>query len=138
MKKTPTAIMLTMYGLTCLNLTADETKKPCLIQRGEEVIMVSNMPTFTMSKPITNSFVYIDGKYIEPPYVVSVSNLVVLINGILVQDYEPRVHRREYYTGRVGTTPETVGKGVDRLAKSYVELLELVFCPIQTTRCPLC
>jgi len=117
--------MLPLCGFTCLDLIADAAKSPYIIHRGEEIIEVSKMPKFTVSDPITNSFVYINGEYTPPPYVVSVSNLVVLINGIIVNDLEPRVHKREYYTRRVGTLPETVGDVVDEYAESYVRSLKL-------------
>ena len=121
MKKMVTSATLMLFGLY---LSADEVKQPYIIQRGEERIEVHNMPTFTVSEPISNSFVYINGEYIPPPYVVSVSNLAVLINGIIVQNDEPIVHKREYYTGRVGATPENVGRSLDESAQDYVDGLK--------------
>ena len=115
----------TLCGFMGLNLMADDVKKPYLIQRENETLVVNDMPKFTVSEPITNSFIYFNGEYIPPPYIVSVSNLAVLINGVIVQDDEPRVHKREYYTGRVGATPETVGRLVDGSAESFVRGFKL-------------
>jgi hypothetical protein len=112
---------LAMCGFTCLNLAAGDMKKPYVIRRGDETLTVSNMPASTVSEPITNSFVYIDGEYIVPPYVVSVSNLAVYINGHAVQDFEPWVAKRESYSRRVGITPESVGRSIDSTFRSYVE-----------------
>jgi hypothetical protein len=106
-----------------LNLIAGEIRKPYVIRRGDETLVVSNMPASTVSEPITNSFVYIDGEYIVPPYVVSVSNLAVCVNGHAVQDFEPMVHGRSHYSRRTGVTPESVGKSVDDLFESYTGML---------------
>jgi len=109
---------------------ADEVKQPYVIQRRDEVITITAdlMPKFTTSEPINKSFLYINGEYIEPPYIVSVSNLAVLINGIIVQDYEPYVHNPEYYIGkpaRVGrVTPQTVARSLDESAKDYADGLQ--------------
>ena len=127
-----TLAMCAICMLFGLCLTADEIKQPYIIQRGEEIIEVHNMPTFTESEPVNNSFVYVDGEYIAPPYIVSVSNLAVLINGVIIQNDEPKVRKRESYmgsiggmpTGRVGATPENVGRSLDRAAKSYVDGLQ--------------
>jgi hypothetical protein len=111
------------------SVSRSENKPPYLIRRGHESLAVSNMPTFTVSEPITNSFVYIDGEYIEPPYVVSVSNLAVCINGRAVRDFEPWVSKREAYPRRVGITPETVGSSVDYTYESYVRRLSRGIVP---------
>jgi hypothetical protein len=39
----------------------------------------------TEGKPVTNGFVFIDGKYIEPPYTVTRQGTGILINGHLVE-----------------------------------------------------
>jgi hypothetical protein len=118
-----TVATLAVCGFTCLNLAADDMKKPYVIRRGDDILVVSNMPTFTVSDPITNSFVYIDGEYVVPPYIVSVSNLAVCINGYVVQDCEPMVHARSHYSRRIGVTPESVGKSVDDSFESYTGML---------------
>ncbi|MCL2103751.1 MAG: hypothetical protein FWH21_01635 [Kiritimatiellaeota bacterium] len=110
MKRMLLATMFIVCGLTCLSLTADEARTAYVIQPGEETLVVTDMPTFTVSEPITNSFLSINGEYIEPPYVVSVSNLAIVSNGIMVQNDELQVYKREWYSGRVGVTPETIGK----------------------------
>ena len=131
-------IILTMCVLSGLNLVADDTKQPYVIHRKEgivnkggvpfkqreEILIVSNMPTFTVSEPITNGVVYIDGKYIEPPYIVSTSNLAVLINGTVVRDLEPVIRMRETYTGIIGTTPESVAKEIDCRCEDLVRRLK--------------
>jgi len=105
-------------------VTRGENKPPYLIHRDGEILAVSNRPAFTVSEPITNSFVYIDGEYVDPPYVVSTSNLAVYINGRTITDYEPWVHKREWYSRRVGITPESVAHSVDSEYKSLVELVK--------------
>jgi len=87
MKKKVTVVTLAIYGVTGLTLMADDVKQPYVIQRWGESFEVSTMPAFKVSAPITNSFVYIDGEYIEPPYVVSVNNLAVCINGRIAKDF---------------------------------------------------
>ena len=91
MKEILTAVMFTMCGFTSLNLVANEAKKPYVIQRGDKTFVVNDMPKFTKSSPIENSFVYIAGEYIDPPYVVSISNLAIYINERIVNDYAPLV-----------------------------------------------
>ena len=124
MKRILPVTTLIVCGFTSLNLMADEARKPYVIQRGEEVLVVTDMPKFTTSDPITNSFIYMNGEYIPSPYIVSVSNLMICINGIIINNYELGVHKREYYTGRIGPTPETVGRTVDRIAESYMRSLQ--------------
>jgi hypothetical protein len=119
------AIMFAACAFFSLNLTAGDVKKTYVIRRGDDILEVSSTPTFARSEPVSNSFVYIDGEYLEPPYIVSVSNLAVLINGRIIQNYEPMVHRRDHYSRRVGITPESVGEAVDGLAESYVRRLML-------------
>ena len=101
--------------LFSLSLMAEEMTQPYLIQRGEEIIEVHNMPKFTASEPISNSFVYINGEYIPSPYIVSVTNLSIFINERLVQNYESSVRKRESYPPgtRTGHTPELIGRDVD-------------------------
>jgi hypothetical protein len=113
-----------MCGFTSLSFIAEEAKKPYVIQRKDEMLVVTDMPKSTVSVPIVNSFVYIDGEYIEPPYIVSVSNLTVCINGHIVRNFEPLVQKQEWYVGRVGITPENVGKAVAREYEFYVERLD--------------
>ena len=129
-------MMLVICGFTGLNLVADDTRQPYVIHRAkgsilagerpfppeDEVIIVSNMPTFTVSEPITNSFVFNNGEYIPPPYIVSVSNLTVFLNEIILYDYERMVHSREFYAGRMGgTTPENVARSVNSSAELWVD-----------------
>ena len=117
----------TLVGFTSLTLLADEANQPYIIQRDDEVIEILEMPTFTVSEPISNSFLYINGEYIEPPYIVSVSNLAVLINGIIVQDNERSVHSWEWWEnrgGRIGLTPDRVRESVDSSAESFVRGLQ--------------
>jgi len=128
MKKFLTSVTCVLISL---HLTADEVKQPYKIQRGEEVMVVINMPKFTASEPISNSFVYIDGEYVPSPYIVSVTNLSVLINGKLADNFERMVHTHEFYQrqsamGRRTSMimPETVGKLVDDSAERFVENLQ--------------
>jgi hypothetical protein len=121
MKKLLTSATCVFIGM---NLYADDVKQPFIIKRGEETLVITDMPKFTQSEPITNSFVYYNGEYIPPPYVVSVSNLTVFINGFIIENFEPLVQKREWYTGRIGGTPETVGKSVDELAEYNVRSLK--------------
>ena len=115
----------TLVGFTSLTLFADDKVTPYLIQRENEVIKIFNMPTFTISEPITNSFIYNNGEYIEAPYVVSVSNLTLFINGVIIQNYEHNVHLREYYSGsRIGLTPGKAGATVDQAAEGWVRSLK--------------
>jgi len=124
MKKVLIAVTLVMYGVSDLCLMANEMKKPYFIQRSEETLVVNDMPNFSKSEPISNSFVYIDGEYIEPPYLVSISNLSVRVNGRIAYDAEPYVKTREWYLAqpfkRVGITPENVGETVTRTYEYYV------------------
>ena len=118
----------TLVGFTSLTLLADEANQPYIIQRDDEVIEILEMPMFTVSEPISNSFLYINGEYIEPPYIVSVSNLTVLINGIMVKNFEPSVHSWEWWEnrgGRIGLTPDRVRESVDSLAEDFVEGFKL-------------
>jgi len=87
MKKTVTVATLAIYGVTGLTLMADDVKQPYVIQRWGESFEVSKMPAFKESAPISNSFVYFAGEYVEPPYIVSVSNLAVCINGRIAKDF---------------------------------------------------
>jgi len=110
---------------------ADDVKQPYTIQRGEEIIVIINMPKFSASEPISNSFVYIDGEYVPFPYVVSVTNLSVFINGRLARNYERMVHTHEFYQRQSAMgrrvsmiMPETVGKLVDDSAERFVESLQ--------------
>ena len=117
-----------MCGFSSLSLIAEEAKNTYVIQRGDETLVVTDMPKPTVSVPITNSFVYIDGEYIEPPYVVSISNLSVRINGRVAYDAERYVKKREWYLAqpfpRVGITPESVGDEVTGTYEFYVRRLE--------------
>lgn len=121
MKKMLTCATCIFIGLC---ITAEEVKTPYRIQRGEEIIEVYKMPTFTVSEPISNSFVYIMGEYITSPYVVSVTNLAVYINGRILDNYEPSVRiGRDYSRRSSGITPETVGHYIDESAQSWVRRL---------------
>ena len=91
MKKTLTIIIFATSVFISLNLVADGTNQPYVIQRGNEIYEVRNLPAFTMSELIVDSFVYIDGEYIDPPYIVSVSNLNVCVNGRVMRDFVPLV-----------------------------------------------
>ena len=82
-----TAATTAISGFICFNLMADENENKCFVQRGDKTFIVNNTPQHTVSEPIHNSFVYIAGEYVEPPYIVSVSNLAVCINGRIVNDY---------------------------------------------------
>jgi len=125
MKKILTTATLTITGFISLNLRADEAIKPYIIQRDDEVIEVYPLPTFTISEPISNSFVYVDGEYVNYPYVVSVSNLTVYINERIIQDYEPWVHNPDpdLQLGRVGNTPWSIGRSIDYHCNSIVTSL---------------
>jgi len=123
MKKMLTVVTLAICGLLGFGLAEDNTKKPYVIQRGEEALEIIDMPKSTVSDPITNSFVYIDGEYIDLPYIVSVSNLAVCINGRIVTNYEPWVKKRESYPRRTGITPENVARSVDSEYQSLVNNL---------------
>lgn len=46
---------------------------------------------FTASQPISNGFVFVEGQYVEAPYVVSRKNLEIYINDRLIADYAPLV-----------------------------------------------
>ena len=105
------------------DINANELKQPYLIQRGDETLVVNDMPKFTVSSPISNSFVFINGEYIESPYIVSVSNLATCINGRMVTNFEPWVKKRESYWGRVGITPESVAESVDSSCETLVQSL---------------
>ena len=82
-----TATTAAISGFICLNLLADDVENKFFIQRGEKIYTVNNIPKHTVSEPIHKSFVYIAGEYIEPPYIVSVSNLAVCINNRVVNDF---------------------------------------------------
>jgi hypothetical protein len=69
------------------------------------------MPKFTASKPIANSSVYIDGEHIEPPYIVSASNLAVYINGRIVCDFTSRVWIPPYVPKTRPELPQEINKG---------------------------
>jgi hypothetical protein len=143
---------LAMCGFTCLNLIAGEIRKPYVIQRGDETLVVSNMPAFTVSDPITNSFVYFSGEYISPPYSVSVSNLAVCLNGRVIRNYELGIKKTPVmsagglaartngymtvpaehgggtfpvtFSRRAGITTENVGESIDSSCRSWVKVLE--------------
>lgn len=117
------AIIFGIYVLSCIRGMTDETRGNYIIQNGNKGLVVSNMPVAKVSEPITNSFVYIDGEYIPSPYIVSISNLAVCINGKVVRDFEPWVAKRESYSRRVGITPETVARSVNYTYESYVKRL---------------
>jgi hypothetical protein len=118
-----TAASVTLALLS--NFAEGEGGTPYLIRRDGEILAVSNMPAFTVSEPITNSFVYIDGEYIPPPYVVSASNLAVCINGRVIRDAEPWVKiPPKTHTHRVGITTESVGHSIDSSCESLVESLK--------------
>ena len=46
---------------------------------------------FTASQPISNGFVFVEGQYVEAPYVVSRKDLAIYINDRLIADYAPLV-----------------------------------------------
>ena len=87
-----TAATTAISGLICFNLMADEVENNFFVRRGDKTFIVNNTPQHTVSEPINNSFVYIAGEYVEPPYIVSVSNLAVCINGRIINDFAPIVH----------------------------------------------
>ena len=122
MKKLLTTATLITTGFISVNLLADEAKQPYIIQREDGNLIVNNMPQQKTSEPITVGFVYISGEYIEPPYIVSVSNLAICINGRVIQNDEPLVRKREFYApfNRVGITPESVAEEVDSSYESWV------------------
>jgi hypothetical protein len=56
-----------------------------------QAIPAPKKAAFMRSEPIDKSFVFYDGEYLEPPYVVSRSNLAVCVNGRVVADFSSRV-----------------------------------------------
>ena len=126
MKKILTVATLTICGFTSLKVVADEAKQPYIIKHGDVIMEVHNMPAPLVSEPISNSFVYVDGEYLEPPYIVSISNLTVRINGRIVNNPEPFVKPRESYGigRRIGLTPEKVGESVTWTYEHYVRSLQ--------------
>lgn len=46
---------------------------------------------FTSSQPISNGFVFVEGQYVEAPYVVSRKDLAIYINDRLIANYAPLV-----------------------------------------------
>jgi len=46
---------------------------------------------FTTSQPISNGFVFVEGQYVEAPYVVSRKDLAIYINDRLIANYAPLV-----------------------------------------------
>jgi hypothetical protein len=61
MRTAKTGAMLAMCGFIGLGLPAETAWRPYTIRRGDEIMAVSNMPQFTVSEPVTNSFVYVVG-----------------------------------------------------------------------------
>ncbi|MBU0716505.1 MAG: hypothetical protein KJ964_14205 [Verrucomicrobia bacterium] len=46
---------------------------------------------FTTSQPISNGFVFVEGQYVEAPYVVSRKDMAIYINDQLIANYAPLV-----------------------------------------------
>ena len=44
-------------------------------------------PAFTNSQPISSGFVFVEGQYVESPYVVSLVGLKICINNRVIADY---------------------------------------------------
>ena len=53
---------------------------------GQENLDVTGT-VFTTSSPISNGFVFVEGQYLDAPYVVSRKGLSIFINETLIQDY---------------------------------------------------
>ncbi len=50
-----------------------------------------DVSAFTTSHPISNGFVFIEGQYIEAPYVVSRKGLTACVNDRVIADYAPLI-----------------------------------------------
>jgi hypothetical protein len=61
------------------------------LSQQEQLYRQAKRPAFSRSAPITNSFVFLNGEYLETPYIVSCSNLVIQINGRVIADYSSQL-----------------------------------------------
>ncbi|MBQ8126646.1 MAG: hypothetical protein IJ173_12365 [Kiritimatiellae bacterium] len=75
----------------------------------------------TVGKPISTGYVFIDGKYIPPPYKVERNGLVLRVNGLQVSN--PVVPWEEFVKTQEGVTVSktTVGGGTDGAAEAVPE-----------------
>ena len=71
-------IAIAVTALTCASQLASEAATNSVMSSVQDLGV-------TDGKPITNGFVFIDGKYLDPPYVVSRQGNGVYINGNLVE-----------------------------------------------------
>ena len=129
-----TAATAAISGFICFNLLADENENKCFVQRGDKTFIVNNTPQHTTSEPVHNSFVYIAGEYVEPPYIVSVSNLAVCINGRIVNDYASDVFipsPRPVIPKERPVLPEEINKDTDMYNESYRSYIRQMYLFLQ-------
>lgn len=137
-----TIVILSILGFVFTpSLFSEDVRKPYGFYQKGELLIVSNIPVFTASAPITNGFLYVDGEYISAPYVVSVSNLAVCVNGRVLCDYSTLIRKKKaspvgYVTSQSepsviktvgvrqgGITLDNVGKHIDSASKALTNAL---------------
>jgi len=63
-------------------------------------------------KTINSGYVFIDGKYIEPPYIFNFKNEIIEINGVpVIVKFEKWMGNNPIYLKFPGTPPKTIEKG---------------------------
>jgi hypothetical protein len=80
----------------------------------------------TEGKPITNGFVFVDGKYVEPPYIVTRQGNGLLINGHLIEEPcpwpIPEISKpRESTTDP--KTPVSIGRDTSKYNKDLINYI---------------
>lgn len=86
MKRKHTHLLFTPAALLCFCFLS---ANPC--QGADDKGSQTAVDVFTTSQPISNGFVFVEGHYVEAPYVVSRKNLAIYINDQLISDYTPLV-----------------------------------------------
>jgi hypothetical protein len=110
------AYTIAMLGMAALQTHAGENR-----QKMEG-------PYFTQSEPITNGFLFVEGEYIELPYIVSKKDRAVCVNGKVLFDYAPMLREPPVTPRDRPALPVTVNsnsKLFDSDLKKYLRDMEL-------------
>lgn len=78
---------------------------------------------FASSQPISNGFVFVEGQYIEAPYVVSRKDLAIYINDKLIANYAPLVSKVPRPENKLPSLPIDITTNSTPYDKNVVDYL---------------
>ena len=118
MKRANTQLLFALATLLCLCFLPAHR-----CQGAEKNSGQASGAIFTNSQPISNGFVFVEGQYVDAPYVVSRKNLAIYINDQFIANYAPLVTEIPKPEDMRPTLPADITKDTtlyDKSLKAYM------------------